>query len=177
MLIAMLSFTFVSCDEDDDIAYTLEGTWRGNMYISYSYDGYDYQSTYSEICFLRDPYTYSSGDGYWVDYYRNYLPWGRNYVANHIRWEVSNGVIRVWFREEGSYIEIHDYSLSDRYFNGTIYDGGNYVDFRLTHVSSPNWNDYYWGFDDYWYGAKEHNPMKIKGKADNKEKPVRRVRN
>ncbi len=28
MLVALLPFTFISCDEDDEIAYTLEGTWK-----------------------------------------------------------------------------------------------------------------------------------------------------
>ncbi len=172
MLVALLSFTFVSCDEDDEIAYTLEGTWRGNMYVSCAYDGYEYQSTYSEICFLRDPYTYSSGNGYWVDHYSR-APW--DYIANHIDWQVSNGVIRVWFREEGSYVEIHDYSLSDRYFSGTIYDGDNNVDFRLTHVSSPNWNDYEW-WD--WYGAKQNAKMKSKGVSfKDGDRPVRKFHN
>lgn len=173
MLVALLPFTFISCDEDDEIAYTLEGTWKGNMYVSLDYNGYEYQSTYSEICFLRDPYTYSSGQGYWIDYYSR-APW--DYVANHIDWQVNNGVIRVWFREEGSYVEIYDYRLSDNYFTGTIYDNGNYVDFRLTHVSSPNWNDYEWGWD-YWYGAKQNARMKSKGVMPaNGEKPVRKFR-
>ena len=65
MLAVLLSFTFTSCDEDSDIAYTLEGTWKGNMYVSSTYNGRTYDTTYSEICFLRDPYTYSSGTGYW----------------------------------------------------------------------------------------------------------------
>lgn len=159
MLLALMSFTFVSCDEDDEIAYTLEGTWRGNMYAYVNYDGYEYYSTYSELCFLRDPYTYSSGDGYWVDYYSR-APW--DYVANHIRWTVNNGVIRVRFIEKGSSVEIYDYRLSDNYFTGTIFDKGNYVDFSLKHVSSPNWNDFEWGWD-YWYGAKQQAAMKSKG--------------
>lgn len=150
MAIALMSVSLTSCDEDDDIAYTLEGTWSGNMYVSHSYNGYTYDATYSEICFLRDPYTYSSGQGYWVDYYSN-APW--DYVANHIDWSVNRGVIKVYFVEEGSYIEIDDYRLSDSYFTGTIYYGNKNVDFRLRHVSSPNWNDYDYGWDSWW-GAK-----------------------
>lgn len=170
---AMLSLTFVSCDEDDDIAYTLEGTWRGNMYISHSYGGYDYQSTYSEICFLRDPYTYSSGDGYWVDYY-SHAPW--DYVANHINWTVRNEAIYVHFIEENSNIEIYDYRLSDNYFTGYIYDGYNEVEFRLTHVSSPNWNNFGWGWD-YWYDAKPgYAPMKTKATNGNNDRPIRRIK-
>ena len=73
LLMAVLSVSFTSCewDDDDAIAYTLEGTWRGNMYMSSEWDGRVYDATYSEICFLRDPYRYSSGTGYWIDYYNN----------------------------------------------------------------------------------------------------------
>ena len=135
VLLAVLSMSFVSCEwnDDDEIAYTLEGTWKGNMYVSSEWDGRTYDATYSEICFLRDPYRYSSGTGYWVDYYSN-TGWGRNYVANHIEWTVNYRTITVYFVEEG-----------------TIYDGESRVDFRLTHTSSPNWNNYYYGWDDYYY--------------------------
>lgn len=63
-LVAMMALTLTSCDEDYDIAYTLEGTWRGNMYVSSVYDGYTYDATYTELCFVQDPYRYSSGTGY-----------------------------------------------------------------------------------------------------------------
>ena len=46
-IIAIASLAFTSC-EDARIARTLEGTWKGNMYISSRYDGRVYNSTYSE---------------------------------------------------------------------------------------------------------------------------------
>ncbi|MBQ3752095.1 MAG: hypothetical protein II864_00950 [Prevotella sp.] len=66
LLTMMAGSTFSSCDWDDDdaIAYTLEGTWKGNMYVNTYYDGNTYYATATEITFLRDPYRYSSGDGY-----------------------------------------------------------------------------------------------------------------
>ena len=78
-LVAMMALTLTSCDEDYDIAYTLEGTWRGNMYVSSVYDGYTYDATYTELCFVQDPYRYSSGTGYWIDHYAGDAPW--RYVA------------------------------------------------------------------------------------------------
>lgn len=169
MLVTLLSFTFTSCDEDSDIAYTLEGTWRGNMYVSSTYNGRTYDATYSEICFLRDPYTYSSGSGYWIDYYRN-TGWGRNYVANHINWTVDNGTIAVYFVEEGTSVMIRDYRLSDNYFQGTIYHGTQMVDFSLTHVSSPNWNDFDYGWSYYGYSRA------VTDSASVSERPVRFIR-
>ena len=149
---AMMAMAFTSCDNDENIAYTLEGTWEGNMYISSYWDGRTYNATYSEITFLRDPYTYSSGTGYWVDYYSD-APW--DYVANHIDWTVRNGVIYVTFIEDGDRLEIHDYRLSSNRFYGTIYENGHSVDFDLFNVTHPYtyWDDYLWGYDSWYYDS------------------------
>lgn len=152
LMMAMMAMVFTSCENDEHIAYTLEGTWKGNMYISSYYDGMVYDATTTEITFLRDPGTYSSGLGYWVDYYSN-APW--DYVANHIEWTVSYGTIKIYFVEEDISMEIWDYSLDMDYFEGSLRDGDSMVDFSLYHTSSPNWNNYRWGYDswydDYYY--------------------------
>lgn len=154
LMMALMTMTFMTaCDDDDDIAYTLEGTWRGNMYVSEIYNGAVYDATYTEITFLRDPYEYSSGQGYWVDYYDSGTPWG-SYVANNIDWSVRNGVLYVYFRQEGTTIEIHDYRLSGGRFDGTIYYGNTTVNFELDHISSPNYGNYHWGFYDSYYSKK-----------------------
>ena len=139
-LLAVLSMSFASCDflwnDDDEIAYTLEGTWQGNMYISSKWGDQEYDATYSEICFLRDPYRYSSGTGYWVDYYDNY-GWGRNYVANHIEWTVDFRTIKVYFVEERTTIYLEDYRLNDNYFSGISDDMDGQVKFvyRISGIS------------------------------------------
>ena len=177
LLLALTATTLVSCDDDSDIATTLEGTWRGNMEVNTYYDGRDYQAVYSEICFVQDPYTYSSGTGYWIDYYQD-SPWRNNQVANHIQWTVSNGVINVYFVEERTSLEIRNYSLYDGYFRGTIYYGDQVANFRLRQVSSPNWNSYTdWGYDyddDYYYdGYAKKNVIGTRAQADSTAKPVR----
>ncbi|MBQ3752096.1 MAG: hypothetical protein II864_00955 [Prevotella sp.] len=103
-----------------------------------------------------------------MDYYSR-APW--DYVANHIRWTVNYGRIRVYFIEEGTELEIHDYRLSDNRFTGYIAEHGNDVEFSLYHVSSPNWNSYRWGYDawyDDYYWSRE-----TRGLAA--DKPVRRI--
>ena len=178
-LAAIMSFTLTSCEEDEFIALTLEGNWKGNMYVSYQFDnisGY-HDASYSEVCFLRNPSTYTSGDGYWIDYYNDYARygWGRNYIANHIQWTVDYGVIRIHFIEDGTYVRIRDYSLDDYYFTGSIELGdGGWQQFRLRHVDSPNWNNYYWGYDsryyyDYYYYSNENKMGMEKAKAKNPE--------
>lgn len=45
--IALMSISFTSCDDDSDIAYTLDGTWKGNMSVEYG----NYDAVYSVIHF------------------------------------------------------------------------------------------------------------------------------
>lgn len=171
LMLAMTATTFSACDwwdDDDEIAYTLEGTWRGDMRINSNYRGTRYYATDTEITFLRDPSRYSSGDGYWVDYYSD-APW--DYVANHISWTVNFGDIEIYFREDRTSFTIRNYSLNDNRFSGTLYDNGQYVDFRLYHVSSPNWTRYdHWGYDswydDYYYSRQTRS-------TEGTDKPVR----
>ena len=146
-MMGMMAMSFTSCETDEYIANTLEGTWKGNMYIHSDWAGSTYNATYSEITFLKDPYTYSEGNGYWVDYYSD-APW--DYVANHIEWSVEYGIIKVYFVEDHDYMEIRDYRLNSDHFYGTIYDGGHAVDFELYNTSRPYYNNYSWGYDS-WY--------------------------
>ena len=175
LTMAMMALAFTSC-EDEYIADTLEGTWTGNMYISSEWDGRYYDATSTEVTFLRDPFTFTSGSGYWVDYYSN-APW--DYVANHIDWTVNNGVIKVYFIEEGSTIYISNYHLNSSRFTGTINDGGKPVDFDLYNVSHPYtyWDDYYWGYDswyDDYYWARTRGAAATDS-TNNVEKPKRFV--
>jgi hypothetical protein len=142
-VMGLMTISLTSC-EDERIANTLEGTWKGNMYIACKWDGREYDATYTEITFLKDPSRYSSGSGYWVDYYSG-APW--DYVANHINWRVDYGTIYVNFVEEGASLAIRDYHLTSSRFWGYISDGGNDVEFELYCVDRPNYYNYRWGFD------------------------------
>ena len=174
LMIAMMGLAFTSCETDERIAYTLEGTWKGNMYISSYYDGRTYDATYSEITFLKDPRNYSSGSGTWVDYYSN-APW--DYVANHIDWTVRAGTIYVHFLEDGDDIEIRNYHLDYDRFWGTIYDASNTVDFELYNTARVYYgSDYRWGYDT-WYDYYGYRAYSRGATADSTtiEKPKRFV--
>lgn len=148
MMMALMALTFTAC-EDEMIADTLEGTWSGNMYVSSYYGGRDYYATRTEITFSIDPFRFTKGSGYWVDYYSG-APW--DYVANHITWRVDDGNITIHFIEDRSSVVISNYHLSDSHFSGYIADGDNDVDFSLHHISSPNWDDYdHWGYSSWSY--------------------------
>ena len=83
--IALMSISFTSCDDDSDIAYTLDGTWKGNMLVEYG----NQKALYSVIRFDQNDGIYS-GTGYWIDYFKGNYWHGNNYIANHITWTASN---------------------------------------------------------------------------------------
>lgn len=130
-------------DEENDINNSLKGTWQGDMNRMYEFDGYTYDAIYSEICFLKDPYSYNSGEGYWYDYYNTNQ---FTYCLNHIDWAVNNNVINIHFIEEGTYIDIENYSLDNNYFVGTIYNEKEYNDFRLVKTEYKNYDNMTFGW-------------------------------
>lgn len=155
-LIAIISLTFTACDDDSNVAYTLDGTWRGKMYVQYG----GYSSTYSVIRFDNNDGLYS-GTGYWIDYYDgNY--WGsRNYIANRITWTVRDGNIYINLIDEGSKVVIYDYRLSSGYFTGYVdASNGNRASFRLTKDDTFNWRD------DFYYNKVPTSIGSISRSAD-----------
>lgn len=113
--IALMSISFTSCDDDSDIAYTLDGTWKGNMLVEYG----NHNALYSVIRFDQNDGIYS-GTGYWIDYFdRNYWH-GNNYIANRITWTVRNRNIYITLLDENSDVVIYDYALGDRKFSGYV---------------------------------------------------------
>ncbi len=147
-IMLMSACTLVSCDEDVWIADSLEGTWEGPMNICYEYNNRVYESLYTEICFELDPFRFRRGSGYWIDHYQNY-GWGRDYVANHIAWEVVDKVIHIHFLEDGTDLFIEDYTVSDAWFMGYIYDGDARIKFKMRHTYSPHWDEYEYGIVGY----------------------------
>lgn len=173
MLTALMGITFTAC-EDEFVADSLEGTWSGDMYVSSYYDGRDYYATHTEITFSIDPFRFTKGSGYWVDYYTG-APW--DYVANHINWSVNDGNIYIDFLEEGTSVVISDYRLSDSHFSGYIADGDYDIHFYLTHTYSPNWENYdNWGYDS-WYDDYYYAPQtRGNGNDSTAVKPAKPVR-
>lgn len=176
--IALMSISFTSCDEDSDIAYTLDGTWRGNMYVQYG----NVDATYSVIRFDQNDGIYS-GTGYWIDYFdRNYWH-GNNYIANRITWTVRNRNIYITLLDENSDVVIYDYALGDRKFSGYVEaDNGNRAYFELSR-DSYNWrDDYDWGYSKQYSGLENTKIVSRGAKdsvecvkvADDNQKPVRR---
>ena len=157
-VVALFAMMLSSCDAD--IASRLEGTWEGDMFVASYYNGRYYYSNYTRMEFLLDPFRFTKGDGYWVDYYSG-APW--DYVANHTRWHVDDGIIYIHLIEDNYDIEIRNYSLRDDRFRGEVYYDGEYRKFSLVHTSSPNWDNYDYDYDygysyGYGYGTRSVSP-------------------
>ena len=173
IMMAAMSLTFVSCDDDEYIADTLWGVWEGDMYVTSEWNGHTYYSSYSILAFDKDPYEYASGTGYWIDYYSD-APW--DCFASHIEWRVNNRNIEIYSREDDTYFTIYDYSLSESWFSGTIIgEYGDPMQFRLRKTSSPNWGDFEWGWDS-WYGYSypDYSPSTRADGSNNADRPVRK---
>lgn len=174
-IVALVSMTaFTSCDPDDDIAYDLDGIWRGTMYVYH--DGH--RATESEIEFISNGSFSSSGYGHWVDYYDRGYWGGYDYIYNDIRWSVNNGVIHVHFVQENTDIFIESYTLTNRYFDGIINDSGNYIDFRLNRVTSPrrgSWDNYDDWYGDYYYDYYYYSKGKKPTTDSIPQRPVRTI--
>lgn len=176
--IALMSISLTSCDEDSDIAYTLDGTWRGNMYVQYG----NVDATYSVIRFDQNDGIYS-GTGYWIDYFDRNYQHGNNYIANRITWTVRNRNIYITLLDENSDVVIYDYALGDRKFSGYVEaDNGNRAYFELSR-DSYNWrDDYDWGYSKQYSGLENTQIVSRGAKdsvecvkvADDNQKPVRR---
>lgn len=171
LLLAMTTFTLAGCNtEDDDIAYTLDGVWEGNMYMqSTDRYGHVYKANESLLQFDQDPFRYAQGTGRWIDYYSD-APW--DYFASYIDWRVINREIQIYSRNEGRTYYIYDYRLNGRRFSGYIDDGQNQpVYFELVKTASRNWDDYDWG--GYYYMKRQYAPARAMEQAA--ETPLRGI--
>lgn len=154
ILTAMMSMALSSCDSM--IAYDLEGTWEGDMYMVR--DGRHAIQTCIE--FIGDPYHSTSGRGYWLE---EYSPMPNDYFYSRIEWKVRDRKIIIYLLDDrdkyGDPFElvIRDYDLDDDRFSGYVDYAGGSREFYLYHTSSPHWNDYNYGYGYNYYYSKGKN--------------------
>lgn len=159
---------FTSCDNDDvHEAMTLSGEWYGDFCMNYT-DRYGrtYHCSDTNLKFYQNsPYSrYGWGqqvDFYYYDRYSR-VPFMRQYFK--FEWSISNGVIRLRYPYDHQLdVNIYDYHLSNRYFDGYLDDGYERSFFRLDKLVDFRWSDYdrYGNYDIWWntdiYYAKKNN--------------------
>ncbi len=131
-LIAIMSLTFVSCDEDHEIALELDGTWEGVVYDNYR------NRIYVDIRFRQDGFS-RHGVGYEYD-----RPGG----PVNFEWSVENGNIYLDYSDH-SHVVISDYRLGRGYLDGRLQKARNGWDLGDIHLTKISQNPYDYEYD-YW---------------------------
>lgn len=123
-LVAVMSMTFTSCDEDHEIAFELDGTWEGVVYDRYN------EKFYVDFRFYQDGFS-THGYGYEYDRSRH----GDSYAR--FNWSVNNGNIYLNYND-GTRVVISNYRLGGGYLDGYLQEtrsGWTKGDIHLTKVS------------------------------------------
>ena len=155
LLIALTAMVCMSCDEDTEIAYRLEGEWDGDMGMYYVYESADrygpysmeYDAQYTNIRFVRT--TLTSGYGDQVDFY-NRGPY--EWRSFSFRWSVRNGNIYMDYdyADELDCV-IYDYYIDRNHLGGMIGNTRIVLD-KLRDFTWDGYIDYNDGYDyNYYY--------------------------
>lgn len=102
-LLAIMSFSLTSCDEDQQIALELDGTWRGTVDT-------DREVFYVDIRFYQSGFS-RHGHGYEFD--EPIHGYGHG-VYSEFNWSVENGNVYLDY-DDGSHVVIAEYDLVTRY--------------------------------------------------------------
>ena len=133
---AVMALSLNSCNEDDDIALTLDGIWEGEVAMDYFSHRWGVQTEYQavDIQFYADPYRYAQGEG--IEY--DYLPNGY-YTECHFYFEVRNGRIYIDY-DDGTSVAIRNYRLTGNSFTGEFIDyyTGDYLA-SFDFIKVTNW--------------------------------------
>lgn len=142
MMVLLSALTLTSCDEDAEMAYDLDGIWKGTINGNYYQDRYGYTENWdTEIRFYQNGDFSRGGTGEERDW--NYR--GRCYTS-YFDWRVNNGRIYLYY-DDGYDIVIDRYDLywrsNTQRFRGYFEDfdtGDQLASFDLVKV--VDWHDF-----------------------------------
>lgn len=154
LLLVVSGLLMTSCDDDQETAMMLWGTWEGQLSTDfYSNRWGTYGSSYYTVWHFEGKPGSRQGDGWEVDYVR-----GQRY-AQRFRWQVMDNGTTVRLVYDGKWEDeyIYNFYLSDDYFSGYIdSNNGQQSHFQLYKVDDNGYDfDYEW---DYY--AKKPLPAK-----------------
>ena len=142
MMVLLSALTLTSCDEDAEMAYDLDGIWKGTINGNYYQDRYGYTESWdTEIRFYQYGDFSRGGSGEERDWdYR-----GKCY-SSRFDWKVRNGRIYLYY-DDGYNIVIDRYDLywrsNTQRFRGYFEDfdtGDQLASFDLVKV--VDWHDF-----------------------------------
>ncbi len=137
----MMAFSLTSCDEDHEIAFELDGTWRGQVESSKG-------PFYVDIRFYQSGFS-KHGTGYEVDE----EVYGNGYSRAKFNWSVDNGCIFMNY-DDGSRVVIADYTLRSGQLTGRLQNARNGWKLGYIHLVRLSNNNYDNGYNSY-YSKKD----------------------
>lgn len=145
LLLLVSGLLMTSCDDDQETAMMLWGTWEGQLSTEFYQDRWQsYGSTYYTVWHFEGKPGSRQGDGWEIDYVR-----GQRY-AQRFRWQVMDNGNTVRLKYEGKWDDeyIYNFYLSDDYFSGYISgEDGQQSAFRLYRVDDNGYDhDYEWDY-------------------------------
>lgn len=148
---------FTSCEEDNKIAFRLDGEWRGDFGMNYTIERngrlYTFDSFDTYLVFYNDGVMYSThGWGKQVDYY-DYGPYAYQYYRFY--WRIRDGKIYLDYPYDPELnTVIYDYRISFGHFTGWFDNSDVRFDLRKLDDTSYDWEyyrgDYIYGYNNAW---------------------------
>ncbi len=136
-LLSLMAFSLTSCDEDHEIAFDLEGTWRGQVQTNRD-------RIYVDFHFRQDGFSkHGTGTEYDNDYF-----------YSDFDWSVNNGCIYINY-PDGERVVIADYTLSSGQLSGYLQNARSGWDLGYIRLTRQSRNTY----DSYHYYSKEQKEL------------------
>ncbi len=152
LIMIMTASAMTSCDEDQKLAFKLDGEWRGDFGMNYTIDyrgrQYTFDSYDTYLVFYNDGIVASHGWGKQVDYY-DYGPYEYQYYR--FNWRIRDGIIHITYPHNPELeVTIYDYRMSYSHFTGWF--GNSDISFDLRKLTG----DYDWDYycNDYSYYSR-----------------------
>lgn len=152
IILIMTMGMMTSCDEDNKIAFKLDGEWRGDFGMNYTieYRGrmYTFDSYDTYLVFYNDGIASTHGWGKQVDYYE-FGPY--EYQFYRFNWHIRDRVLYLEYpynRELNT--RIYNFKMSFSHFTGWFDGSDVYFDLRKLN-SNYDWEIYH---DNYAYGDR-----------------------
>lgn len=158
LLMLLTGVLMTSCDDEQETAMMLWGTWEGQLSTEFYQDRWGgYGQTYYTVWHFEGKPGSRHGKGWEIDYV------GHRRYAQHFDWQVIDDGRTVRLHYAGAWDDewIYNFYLDDGYFTGYIDSGdGKQSFFQLERVED-NGYDY-----DYGWGFRAQRPLQTKGTAE-----------
>lgn len=135
--LSLMTFSLTSCDEDHEIAFELDGTWRGQVESNKG-------PFYVDIRFHQSGFS-KHGTGY--EYDEAVYGYGESYA--NFNWSVDDGCIYMNY-DDGSHVVIANYTLRNGQLSGYLQNGRTGWKMGYIHLVRLSNNSYDSSYNRYY---------------------------